>query len=352
MSLLYVTADKINAASGGGLVTHHESEALKSLGPCEVWGRDMLCEMDVEHDRLEEPWKWDMVAANRLYEVRTGFGLAHFYAGCFTYTVDILKQRGCRIAYTAAAHDVQRSKQEHESLGLPFDYPHLIDAGLWRRYVAGYLAADVLVCPSRHSAGVMRGFGYGGRIEVIPHGCEIPDRVTPAPARFTVGYLGCCAGPDKGLRYLLAAWKKLNYSDATLLLAGRDSTSPFVRSLVREFGGGNIRLLGWVDRIEDFYSQISLYVQPSVTEGFGIEVLESMAHGRVPLCSLGAGAADCLPDERTAFTPGDAEELAGYIDHARDWDLTKFGGHHAEYVRNFSWDKIRARYVSVWRGLL
>jgi len=40
------------------------------------------------------------------------------------------------------------------------------------------------------------------------------------------------------------------------------------------------KILGFVENLVDFYKQISVYIQPSITEGFGITPLEAMAYGR------------------------------------------------------------------------
>jgi glycosyltransferase involved in cell wall biosynthesis len=357
---LYLTADQIGSPTGGGVVTYHESEALKSLGPCDVVDYHWLLRKKAEGTfvpkaQIAEPWYSDAI-------VRTSYDwdvkppkLAHIYAGTFSTSIDRMQRYETKITYTAAAHDIDESRQEHEKLGIPFDYRHLNDPEQWRRYVAGYLAADVVVCPSEHSAACMRRFG-AKNITVIPHGVSLPDlsNPAPAPATFTVGYLGSY-GPDKGVRYLLEAWKKLNYRDAVLLLGGRDSTGPWVRHLVQTYGGGNVHCLGWVKDVSTFYDRLSLYVQPSVTEGFGIEVLEAMAHGRPVLCSTGAGAADVLPKgdweiDRYTFPPTDVEALSQVIHTRRQ--STSYADSWRILAERYTWDKIRQRYVDLWKGLL
>lgn len=351
---LYLTADRIGTPTGGGSVTFHESEALKSLGDTRIVSRDELDEANrvqpLAPDLDVDPWKWDALAYHQFGDA---VKLAHVYAGTFSNCVDKLKKGGARVVYTAAAHDVAASRREHEKVGIPFNFPHLNDPRLWERYVRGYLRSDVLVCPSEHSATVMRNFGYSGRVEVIPHGVHLPDRLSPLPERFTVGYLGA-VGPDKGLIYLLQAWGKLNYPDATLVVAGAQSTSPYVQALAKAYGGGMIHLKGWVENVSDFYDSISLYVQPSVTEGFGIEVLEALAHGRPTLCSRGAGAADVCFEE-WKFGPCDPDALAAEIDDVKsiiDVEGTHWSEACREAAGQYTWDKVRARYVALWRELL
>jgi len=362
VTLLYVTADKVGIETGGGLVTRHEAQALQSLGPCEVWGRDQLG----NDPTGAEPWRWDVEAFHQARH-RWGLGAArepgdplprliHCYAGTFPQLIEAAKFNGVKVTYTAAAHDVAASRREHEKRGFAYDYPHLTDPALLDRYLAGYRAADVVICPSQHSARVMRDFGCR-RVKVIPHGCELPAAVKPLPRRFTVGYLGSCASPDKGLVYLLEAWKRLAYKDAVLLLGGRDSVSPYVLEMVQKTpGAGAVVLAGWVPNVSDFYNACSLYVQPSCTEGFGLEVLEAMAHSRPVLCSDGAGAADVvIPACGGVFPAGSATLLADAIDGARRLarDLQEGVGRNArERAAEFTWDKIRARYAALWQGLL
>lgn len=344
---LYITADQIGQANhGGGSVTYHESEALKSLGECELWGREQL-----KWFEGEEPWKWDDCTKNGI-DLFDDLQLVHFYAGTFSNTIKQLKEWGCKISYTAAAHSIEESRKEHELLGIPYHYPHLTDPAFWKRYLQGYLDADVLIVPSTHSKRVMEGYGAKNRIEIIPHGVHLPDApIQSLPNQFIVGYMGAI-GPDKGLIYLLQAWKKLNYKDAVLKIAGRDTLSSFMFQLLQHFGGGNIQLMGWVDKTSDFYNSLSLYIQPSVSEGFGLEVLEAMAYGRPVLCSEGAGAADLLGNH-SVFKSRDVNRLAEMIDaHRKEVHLETMGKINRERAEQYTWDKIQARYVSVWKFLL
>lgn len=365
---LYITADKLGEQSGGGAVTYHEAEALKALGPCrivdrEVLGKEWAVTISAEDEedlkrQLQDPWCWDHWARSAVGTSLSNF--AHFYAGTFSRAIEGLKSRGCKISYTAAAHDIEESRKEHELLGVPFNYPHLVQPKLRDRYVKGYLEADLLICPSTHSARVMRGFGAKQPIFIIPHGCYLPEKVAPLPKKFTVGYLGA-VGPDKGLIYLLQAWKKLNYGgDALLQIAGPHSQSDFVFGLITQIIGrnDNIALRGWVENVSDFYNSISLYVQPSVTEGFGIEVLEAMAHSRPVICSVGAGAHDVVPLsqrlEQFKTSPRDVIDLANSINYMKDqqgW-LCELGWANREEAEKYTWDKIRERYIQVWKELL
>src|SRR5439155_1645283 len=149
------------------------------------------------------------------------------------------------------------------------------------------------------------------------------------------------------VRYLLQAWKRLNYKDAVLILAGRDSTSDWVAGLIREYGGGNIRLMGWVKDVADFYNSISVLVQPSCSEGFGIEVLEAMSYSRLVICSDGAGAVDLLP-RFCRFPATNVDELCSQIAYHKDnYEMNDFVSRwtsaYQSKASDHTWSKIRQR---------
>lgn len=339
VSLLYVTADAIGTATGGGRVTRCESQALASIGDAEIW----------QFPDEPRPWGADLAASSRLIARPTLTPRrAHFYSGTFTTTIEILKARGTTISYTAAAHDIAVSKQEHELLGGSFSYPHLTDPEQWHAYLRGYLLADVVVCPSIYSEGIMRGYGCE-HVKIIPHGFDLPTHIARIPGRFVVGYLGQ-PGPDKGLVYLLRAWNtwSTSHPDALLVIAGRGtlSVAPWIRELCR---AGSYYVQGEVAEPRELYDACCVYVQPSASEGFGCEVLEARAHGRPVICSDGAGAREYAND---VIQARDHVELARAIDR---WFMKWRVDPQAmitiadrSAIAHLTWNDIRDRYIELW----
>jgi glycosyltransferase involved in cell wall biosynthesis len=109
--------------------------------------------------------------------------------------------------------------------------------------------------------------------------------------------------------------------------------------------------MGFVKSIEEFYNSISLYIQPSVTEGFGIEVLEALATGRPVIASDGAGASDCLGSCGMVVERKNVKAIMDAIDAMKNnvKDVRKICQSQAS---NYTWDKIKNQYISVWRQLL
>ncbi len=343
---LFCTADKVDEITGGGIVTNNEYNALKDTGPVTLIDGKII-------KTTEGPFMCDYYAEQIVNTAlkRDRIKQAHFYAGTFSKTVRLLKSKGVLVTYTAAAHDISDSRREHNLLKLPFDYPHIIDPNMWEMYVEGYREADVVISPSEYSAKIMRNFGCEN-VKVIPHGCHIPNNVADMPKLFTVGYLGA-PGPDKGIVYLLRAWELLNLHNAVLVIAGRASST--LLPYIRRFKYGNVQLRGWLDNVSDFYDNISVYVQPSVTEGFGIEIIEAMAHGRPVIASDGAGAHECVIDNVSGyvFEKRNVEELAEKIKslYENRNNLTVMATKARNDSLKYDWSLIREQYKALWNRI-
>jgi len=330
---LYVTCDKIGSQTGGGSVTANELEALSKLGQVDI----------LNPQGTQDPFK----AEENIDVSDLGkYKLAHFYAGTFPVLTRKLKEKGVKITYTAAAHDINESKEEFKFYGIPYNYPHITDPALWNKYLSSYLNADLIICPSKHSAEVMSGFG-AKNITIIPHGCHDGFNY-PKPKTFNVGYLGQI-GPDKGLRYLIEAWAKLNYKDAILTFAGIQS--PLLIHMIRHYGIGNYNILGYVKKLDEFFKSISLYVQPSVTEGFGIEILESMTYGRPVIASNGAGGSDCLHSSCKIFEKRNVNQLAEFIDLYKN-DKNDYSSKLIEHSKQYSLERIQSAYIETWKKMI
>lgn len=337
--LLLVTSDSVD--SSGGTVTSNEFQALKLVNSeAEV----------LQPPAQADPFLTDQLACQEYKQRGKKYELAHFYAGTYSELVRLLKEDGTKITYTAAAHDIDLSREEHAKMGMPFDYPHLNDPALFEKYVRGYAEADMVICPSMASKKLMEGYGCK-KVKVIPHGCHRPSHIKPFPGKFTVGYLGQ-VGPDKGLPYLIEAWSKLNYSDSQMVIAGRNSQH--VLPLLRN-GRGSVFLAGYLQSVSFLYDYCTIYVQPSVTEGFGMEIVEAMSYGRPIVCSDGAGAADCVKEDTGKIVPKrDVNALVEAIDfYKKNPDIVNSHGKAARIEsRRYEWDVIKTEYVDLWGELL
>lgn len=350
---LYCTSDHIGLATGGGVVTYFESKYLASLGPAVILGRGTLPDTDVK-----SPFVIDAMMYHKILEVQqqnniSKFDKALFYSGAFPATTKLLKAQGTKIAHTCAAHDPEISRQEHIAYTIKYDeaYPHLTDPAIRHLYTQGFRDVDLLICPSTHSAAVMKNFGCE-RIKVIPHGCYVPDKILPFPSKFTIGYLGQ-VGADKGLRYLLVAWNMLRRPEIEMKI--RCSDPAFLSSINDRVGGYPADIGGRVPNPSDLFNHISVYVSASCTEGFGIPVLEAMAHGRPVICSRNTGAADLVKNGVNGFIvptkdPYAIADCVLELQHHPEM-LAQMGAAARETAAQHTWDKIGKQYIETLGNL-
>ncbi|MBA7568757.1 putative glycosyltransferase EpsD [subsurface metagenome] len=348
MKSLYCTTDMVGAETGGGIVTRNELGALRSMSEVKLLLRqDRIA--PARFHQPESPFLYDYFALS-LISSSFKYDLAHFYSGTFSQTIRWLKAQGTKVTYTIAAHDRKTSIEEFGRLGLEYPFLHISDDFLWALYSEGIRLADVVITPSEKSAKLLKSEGCQN-VVVIPHGVNLPQEVSPIPEQFDVAYLGQC-GPDKGLLYLIQGWGMLNYPDSRLILAGRgtEELETFIRQITDR---GNFVLLGQVPDVSDVYHACSVYVQPSVTEGFGIEILEAMSYGRPVIASQGAGASELVGDSGFIVPIRDPGAIAEHIDWLkRNAAETRAMGQKArEKARKYTWAKIRAVYAKMWRGL-
>ncbi|HWF65847.1 MAG TPA: glycosyltransferase family 4 protein, partial [Acidobacteriaceae bacterium] len=169
------------------------------------------------------------------------------------------------------------------------------------RQLVEYEEADAILVPSRYS---QRSFPpeLQSKIFVAPLFGRVPnvrqlEALKDAPDRpFTFGTVG--AQPlRKGFLYLLEAWEKLKLPNARLLLRTDASLEhfPALRVLIRRLP--NVEITGYVQNMSDFYRRCDAFVFPTVDDGFGMALLEAMAHGLPSIATAHCGAAEL-------FTPG------------------------------------------------
>jgi glycosyltransferase involved in cell wall biosynthesis len=217
-------------------------------------------------------------------------------------------------------------------------------------YSLFYHDADVIITQAKQSVGYLEELGAKPtRFEVIPGGCHLPDSYEALPEMFRVGYFGSL-GPDKGVGYLIDAWLKLGYKDAELVFGG-DGSGELYDQLKPYADQANFRVLGHLDNVSDFYNYISILVQPSVTEGFALTVLEAMAHGRPCVVSKGAGVWELLTDgiDGLLCFPRDVEGMAQRIDWLKchPEKIAGMGEAARRTAEQYTWDRAQAEYERV-----
>jgi glycosyltransferase involved in cell wall biosynthesis len=118
---------------------------------------------------------------------------------------------------------------------------------------------------------------------------------------FRVIYCGNTS-PRKGVHYLLQAFTELKLKNAELLLIGSLPSSEFGK-LIGKYKSSNIRFMGVVAQSEShkIYAQGSVFVLPSIADGFGMVVPQAMACGLPVIVTENVGAADVVTEGVNGF---------------------------------------------------
>ena len=247
---------------------------------------------------LAKPWhRWDVVVWDHLVarllppaEAVIGFATQSLH------TLQHAQRRGSRtILDRACPHvDLQQAivRDEAAKVGARFK-PE--PSWFRQRQLDEYALADAIVVPSHYSAASFPAT-LQPKIVIAP---LLPRELTRTPApraattTFTLGVLG--GNPlRKGYLYLLEAWHHLALPNARLLLRAADFT-PYPR-LAELANHPTIERVGYLPRISDFYARCDAFALPSVDDGFGMALLEAMAHAVPVITTTHTGASELLTD--------------------------------------------------------
>ena len=94
--------------------------------------------------------------------------------------------------------------------------------------------------------------------------------------------------PEKGIRYLIEAFKSVKTDKKLVIAGGSSDTDDFVKEL-KDLADGDSRILftGFVQgkTLDELYSNAYLYCLPSDLEGMPLSLLEAMSYGSCCLVS-------------------------------------------------------------------
>jgi glycosyltransferase involved in cell wall biosynthesis len=234
--------------------------------------------------------------------------------------------------------------------------------------------ADLVITPSEATkADVVRHLQINPeRIAVIPWGCE--ERFQPTgdlehfamvqqrhrlPARYLL-FVGTLE-PRKNLTTLLYAYAMLRAErrgeDLKLVVAGRmgwlyDDVFTTVKTLALT---EEVIFTGFVgdEDLPDLYRGASMFIFPSLYEGFGLPILEAMASGVPVVTSDRASMPEVAGDAAILVDPHDpraiAEAMAQVLAEDRLREALAQKG--LERARRFTWDAVAQKTLELYAAL-
>ena len=177
------------------------------------------------------------------------------------------------------------------------------------------------------------------------------ERFTPAPEPpmiFRAVFVGALI-KRKGEHLLLETWRKIALRDAELVLVG--TAHPEIEPYLAE-AGPNVKVTGFIERVEGCYQAASVHVFPSECEGSAKCTYEAAACGLPQITTREAG--DVVQDQVNGLIipPNDSDALAEailtmYRDASLRERLGAAGRHRA--VNQFTWAHFGERLLEAYR---
>lgn len=212
---------------------------------------------------------------------------------------------------------------------------------------------DQIITISQFSASQLRRGGFPPeKVHVVPCGLHSDEFTLPAPPprrNHQIIILGRLV-KQKGHTYLLEALAQVrgHIPDVQLVIVGEGVLRPRLEQQVRDLGLEEcVRFCGRVPHTEKVHLlwESSLFVMPSLQEGFGLTLLEAMACG-LPVVAFDLPVFHELMDEPCGrFVPRlDSQALAQTIIELlqNEAERGRISAHNLAHVRQFSWENAAA----------
>lgn len=152
--------------------------------------------------------------------------------------------------------------------------------------------------------------------------------------------------PEKGLRYLVQAFRNVKTDKKLVIAGGSSDTDEFIQELQGLAKGDNrIIFTGFVQGIilDELYSNAYVYTLPSDLEGMPLSLLEAMSYGNCCLVSDIDECASVVKDKAVVFQKSDVADLTVKLQTLCDNSekVKKYKNEAADFIcEKYSWDDV------------
>ncbi len=233
--------------------------------------------------------------------------------------------------------------------------------------------ADLVLCPSIATLDDCAANGVAAeRLRLVPWGVDTP--ALPGVAEGDAVRSGVAEGdavrarygldrpfvlavgtlePRKNLGALIRAMNEVA-SPADLVIVGPSGWNDELSRLQDE-SGDRVRFTGFVDdaTLSALYAAAAVFCYPSRFEGFGLPVLEAMAHGAAVVTSTGTATAEVVGGTGVTIDPDDVAGLAAALDEllADPARRATLGAAARTRAATYTWSATAAATVAAYREL-
>lgn len=155
----------------------------------------------------------------------------------------------------------------------------------------------------------------------------------------------------KGFDLLIEAFNLFAKEDKewTLDIVGEGEEDALYRKMIAEYGlQERIHIHPFTNHIQTYYSEAQVYVLSSRWEGFGLVLVEAMAHGLPIVSSDLPTSKEIMGDFGIYFTNGNVEQLAQQLEFATRIDWTEASSEALQIAQRFDISHI----IEQWKDII
>jgi 1,2-diacylglycerol 3-alpha-glucosyltransferase len=194
--------------------------------------------------------------------------------------------------------------------------PEEISEGFLQAYMPSFCeAVDLVISPSPGMEKVLRKLDVESHIEIVPNGVELTRFIQAKPlSRADYGfseddvlliYTGRLA-PEKNLTFLLMSFAGVAQAvdNVRLLLVGDGPIKEELHTLAKDLRITEaVHFTGMItyDKMPGYLAMCDAFVTASVSETFGLVIVEAMGTGLPVMGIQSPGVGDTIEDEKTGF---------------------------------------------------
>jgi glycosyltransferase involved in cell wall biosynthesis len=159
----------------------------------------------------------------------------------------------------------------------------------------------------------------------------------------------------KNIDFLIKAWAQAQMSDYQLVIGGGTPKEIEKHKAFAEVLKTDILFTGYIPQnlLPSFFAQAHCFIYPSLYEGFGLQIVESLQMGTPVICSNVTSLPEILGDDECTFDPQDVSALADLINKMSDIRFYQEKKKTALRRReDFSWSKAIALTLDLYKKLL
>lgn len=198
-------------------------------------------------------------------------------------------------------------------------------------------------------------------ITVIPNGVDVSQFFPSVRSRWPmILYVGTLI-TRKGVNYLLQAMSKVVQVQPSfqLVIVGEGPERSNLEKMARDLNLSKHVFFSGAqspDEVRQWMQQAKIFILPSVEEGLGVVLLESMACGTPIIATAVGGIPDVVtPDVGILVPPADSDSLAKAILHLLQDDerwrkMSENARKQAE--EKYDWQRIAGRFIEIYEKLL